>query len=223
VPDLVERARFFERRGMVWSSSTASAIPFEDAAGRIPEAEWSAFARGELSLVDRLLYDRSKRAPRSRGYVSRKRLFALDLDLCQRCGSVGPLDADHYKPLADGGNDSSWNLWSLCEACNGSKSGTPPERYDHALPLLFAARAARLNPVSVEAMFALQRTYGYAPTLGLSALLALAAIDDGQERHRVADQTAGSMVVESLDRMVAFAAALAALPGDVLDVVDLAA
>lgn len=45
-------------------------------------------------------------------------------DVCQKCGSDGPLQYDHIKPVAHGGTSMFWNLQMLCSPCNNKKGAT---------------------------------------------------------------------------------------------------
>lgn len=42
---------------------------------------------------------------------------------CVRCGSDGPVQKDHIRPLYRGGSDGIENLQPLCRPCNCSKTG----------------------------------------------------------------------------------------------------
>ena len=63
--------------------------------------------------------------PHRAHYDSRWRVVArqqvLSHPVCEHCGAVEDLTADHVVPVAAGGNADRENLQTLCRSCNGRK------------------------------------------------------------------------------------------------------
>lgn len=68
----------------------------------------------------------------------RTRIFERDGFTCQRCGAKAGavrVHVDHIIPVARGGLSVDWNLQTLCEPCNLSKSDREPTQHDTHGPL----------------------------------------------------------------------------------------
>ena len=65
---------------------------------------------------------RPKRIKGSRWGVIRRRILMRDGHRCQQCGATAPLEIDHIRPLAEGGDHCDDNLRVLCRPCNRRKS-----------------------------------------------------------------------------------------------------
>src|SRR5438045_4087445 len=66
------------------------------------------------------------------GKKLRFRVLRRDRFRCVYCGASGAqaqLQIDHIKPVADGGDNSYWNLLTACFDCNNAKRAQPA-RFD---------------------------------------------------------------------------------------------
>jgi 5-methylcytosine-specific restriction protein A len=53
--------------------------------------------------------------------AKRKAILQRDRKRCTQCGNTEKLTVDHLLPICEGGKNDSWNLTTLCHACNNSK------------------------------------------------------------------------------------------------------
>ena len=54
----------------------------------------------------------------------RKSIFKRDKHRCMKCGGVSDLTVDHIIPKALGGDNTNYNLQTLCLSCNRQKADT---------------------------------------------------------------------------------------------------
>ena len=77
-------------------------------------------------IIRVLDYDRR---PRRSVKLTRRNIYARDLNRCQYCGrsfSTKELTLDHVKPRVQGGDDTWENLVCACVKCNARKGGRTP-------------------------------------------------------------------------------------------------
>lgn len=71
-----------------------------------------------------------KRREPSGWQKTRLRIFERDGHRCTYCGSEGPLECDHVKPVALGGKHDDSNLTTSCQNCNRRKKHRTPAQWE---------------------------------------------------------------------------------------------
>jgi 5-methylcytosine-specific restriction endonuclease McrA len=99
---------------------------------------------------------RYRKVPQKRHIVTRRNIFARDLNACQYCARVFPsskLTLDHVLPRSRGGKDTWENLVTCCYPCNHWKADFTPE--EAGMELIRMPRA-----VNIHTARSLMRTRG---------------------------------------------------------------
>jgi 5-methylcytosine-specific restriction endonuclease McrA len=99
---------------------------------------------------------RYRKVPQKRHVVTRRNIFARDLNACQYCAGVfasSKLTLDHVLPRSRGGRDTWENLVACCYSCNNRKADRTPE--EAGMALVKVPRA-----VNVHTARSLMRTSG---------------------------------------------------------------
>lgn len=101
------------------------------------------------------------RRPHPRPHLSRREVFARDLERCQYCGRRGgDLTLDHVLPKHRGGPHVWENLVTACRACNHRKGGRTPQ--EARMDLLAEPRRPSMHPAVMFAPY-LERYREWSP------------------------------------------------------------
>jgi len=120
------------------------------------EESHDVFAWRDMRMPSVIRLSRYRKVPQRRHVVTRRNIFARDLNTCQYCASIfagGRLTLDHVLPRSRGGRNTWENLVTCCHACNHRKRDRTPE--EAGMALIQTPRA-----VNVHTARSLMRTRG---------------------------------------------------------------